>query len=89
MKNNPQCNFNTSGLTKSVVQCASKSSVVNCVVKPAVKATLDPCFQQHMAHQVTSDPYYQHMPHNDAAAATIYAARMGGENHEMAKCEIM
>lgn len=90
MNNNPTCQF-TSGdkLTKNVLQCVTKPSIPNCVVKPVVTATTDSCFQKHMQQQVLNDPYYQYMPKDNAAAATIYAAKMGGAHHEVSGCEIM
>ncbi|WP_040614902.1 hypothetical protein [Rickettsia endosymbiont of Ixodes scapularis] len=74
---NPVCNFDSKRLTKSIVSCVAKPSIPNCAVKPVIKASTDPCFQKHMAQQTLNDPYYQHMPKNDAAAATIYAAKWG------------
>lgn len=85
----PVCNFDSNRLAKNVVSCVVKPSIPNCVVKPAIKVVTDPCVQQHMVHQTLSDPYYQHMPKHDAAAATLYAAKMGGEHHEGGGCEIM
>ena len=90
MNNNPTCKF-TSGdkLVKNAAQCITKPSPVNCIVKPIVTTTTDPCFQEHMQQQTLNDPYYQHMPKDSAAAATKYAAKMGGENHEISDCAIL
>ena len=44
--------------------------------------------QKCEAASVARDPYYQHMPKNDAAQATIYAAKMGGEHHDSSECLI-
>lgn len=52
---------------------------------PKVLSHIEKC----EAAQVANNPYYQHMPKNDPAAATIYAAKMGGENNEPADCDIM
>lgn len=60
----PNCKFNTQNFAKNAAKCVVAPSVPNCVVKPIVTATLDPCVQQHMAYQTTQDPYYQHMPKN-------------------------
>jgi|GEM_PF-5292806 len=86
---NPQYNFNTQGLSKSAAQCMASPSIKNCVVTPIAKASLDPCFQQHLIHQGMQDPFVQHMPTDSAASAAIYSARMGGESHDMAQCDIM
>ncbi|CAH2004337.1 unnamed protein product [Acanthoscelides obtectus] len=80
---NPTCSFDASRLETSAVKCVVSPTPFNCIVKPLVTAGTDPCFQQHMMTQELNDPYFQHMPKTSAAEATIYAARMGGQHHEM------
>lgn len=39
--------------------------------------------------QNANDPYFQHMPKDDLNAAMRYSVKMGGEDHDIARCEIM
>jgi hypothetical protein len=74
---------------KSIATFQPAQIAQNCVMKPAAKTVFNPCVQQHEAYRHSQDPYYQHMPKHDAAAATLYSAQMGGEHHEPADCDLM
>jgi hypothetical protein len=50
--------------------------------KFVASTALNPCVVQHETYRTVNDPYYQHMPRDNAAEATLYAARLGGEDHE-------
>jgi len=41
------------------------------------------------AMAVSREPYYHHMPKDNPATATLYAAELGGEHHDISKCDIM
>ena len=34
---------------------------------------------------VSREPYYHHMPKDNPATATLYAAELGGEHHDISK----
>ncbi|KJV81510.1 hypothetical protein RHORCCE3_0700 [Rickettsia hoogstraalii str. RCCE3] len=70
----------------SAITAARRGPAVEKVIQAALVVVQH--VQKCEAMQVANDPYYQHMPKNNAAAATIYAAKMGGENHDISGCEI-